>query len=316
MHRLPPVLTEASWNKNKGTIAKMAGETGIGAQMKKVDTAYNKIVWAKFDAAAIGKTATSAQDVDDAVDAAKKHFTAVVEPLRTELRKLGDLATETEKKFAKNKLIPKSSTQHVGTIAKTAKDFAVELKSFDAEMAAIEKLKGTLKTLNLDSLVSAKFWPIFKKLGWFQRKEGLLLATDPRFTMNLVTNQPDKDLVKLQVVAKQRIAEAAAAFKTVKAQEGKSLPKKDIKTKFLAPSHLIFDSFGTMGPPGAGEFGGMRGLLGYWAAIQGNLIKGHDDKRSTPEFKVILSYANFLEKTEEILVNQLEEEIDKLDNTL
>jgi hypothetical protein len=48
----PSVLTKANWDKNKGVIAKMAGATGVGDALAKLEAAYKVVDWKKFEIAA------------------------------------------------------------------------------------------------------------------------------------------------------------------------------------------------------------------------------------------------------------------------
>src|SRR5438132_6741020 len=43
--KLNPLLTNAAWQKNKGTYAKMAGTTGLGSALQAMNTAYEKVDW-------------------------------------------------------------------------------------------------------------------------------------------------------------------------------------------------------------------------------------------------------------------------------
>ena len=47
----PAVLTKANWDKNKGAVAKMAGATGVGDALAKLETAYKAVDWRKFQIA-------------------------------------------------------------------------------------------------------------------------------------------------------------------------------------------------------------------------------------------------------------------------
>lgn len=48
----PAILTKANWDKNKGVVAKMAGATGVGDALSKLETAYKAVDWKKFQIAA------------------------------------------------------------------------------------------------------------------------------------------------------------------------------------------------------------------------------------------------------------------------
>src|SRR5262245_18978701 len=49
IRKIPVILTEADWKKNKGLLAKGVGETGVGAAMGQLKTAYEAVDWDKFD---------------------------------------------------------------------------------------------------------------------------------------------------------------------------------------------------------------------------------------------------------------------------
>jgi hypothetical protein len=47
----PAVLTKTNWDKNKGVVAKMAGATGVGDALSKLEAAYKAVDWKKFEIA-------------------------------------------------------------------------------------------------------------------------------------------------------------------------------------------------------------------------------------------------------------------------
>jgi hypothetical protein len=143
MRPLPAILTEANWNKNKGTFAKMAGETGVGAALKKLTDLYNAIDWAQLEAGGYGKLHNN-EEVDAALVKAKAYYASKVEPVRTQLRAVEKLGNDTAAKFKANKLIPGASTKHVQNLATEADHFAVELKSLDTEFKTFEAAKQKL----------------------------------------------------------------------------------------------------------------------------------------------------------------------------
>ena len=42
---LNPLLTNAAWQKNKGAYAKMAGSTGLGTALTRMNSAYRAVDW-------------------------------------------------------------------------------------------------------------------------------------------------------------------------------------------------------------------------------------------------------------------------------
>jgi hypothetical protein len=121
----------------------MAGETGIGEALKKLATLYAAVSWPELHATGYGKLHDHAE-VDAALQKAKAHYAAKVEPMRTHLRAIQKLANEVAAKFKANKLIPSSSTKHVLNLAAEADRYAVELKSLDAEFKSFDEYKQKL----------------------------------------------------------------------------------------------------------------------------------------------------------------------------
>ncbi len=143
---IPQILTQADWDRQKGLLAKMAGETGIGAQMNKVKAAYNAVDWGKFDAKIACQNTKDVTVVESALADAKGEY-AKVETVRKELRSLEAIARKTQAKFKSNRAIPSSSTDHVGKIAKAADQMTVACKSMDAEFKSFEEMKKRIVEL-------------------------------------------------------------------------------------------------------------------------------------------------------------------------
>jgi hypothetical protein len=148
----PVILTNNDWQKKKGSIAKVAGKSGIGEAMTSAERAFKKIDFNKFDAREI---LPADRDVDK-IMARKKalgpyHKTAV-EPARAQLKLLRDRAAKVAGEWKKNKLIPASSTKHAEEVAKAADllymtlagnsaYFGGQLKTFDAMIAVKHKME-------------------------------------------------------------------------------------------------------------------------------------------------------------------------------
>lgn len=146
---IPPILTEADWNKHKGVIAKMAGETGIGAAMKSFKAAFDRVEWIHFSVKQSYKNIAE-------IDAQQKAVMAEgskIEPIRKELFKLRDVAKAAEEKFKKSKLIPSTSTQQVQKIQKAAEDFALTMKSMDSVLKEFESSRA--KVTNRENITKA-----------------------------------------------------------------------------------------------------------------------------------------------------------------
>ena len=110
----PELLTQKHWDSKKGKIAKMAGSTGMGDQMKKTFDAYKKLEgkWVRVQG-------TRPVDVEkNKKDAIAFLKGTLIKNLHDEFKNLRDLAKETGDRFKKNKLIP-------GSAAKLCEDIRV-----------------------------------------------------------------------------------------------------------------------------------------------------------------------------------------------
>ena len=121
------ILTPDNWNKKKGTIAKMAGETGIGASLTKLKKVYDNTNWDLI------KVDDRKPKIDDfklpAWDKLCKEAAALAIKDLAALRKAAyetrDLAKTIGDKFKKNPLIPKDSTKLCVDIATAADSLGV-----------------------------------------------------------------------------------------------------------------------------------------------------------------------------------------------
>ncbi len=139
----PAELLPATWDKNKGTVAKMAGETGIGAALTALKAKHAKIDWTLLTAAGYGKLHNAAE-VDAAEKEAKSYYAKNVAPYADEARAVRELAKKVGAKFAANKLIPKNSTVTVLNIAKQADIVSVACKSLDDEWKTFPAIRAKL----------------------------------------------------------------------------------------------------------------------------------------------------------------------------
>ena len=122
----PAILTNATWQAEKGKIAKLARETGVGAALDACQKAYNPIDGNKLAA----KQAYPDTDAIAAGWAEAKSEGAKFEGVRTLLFKARDVANATAANYKANKLIPKSSAEYALKVGKACEDFALTLKSF------------------------------------------------------------------------------------------------------------------------------------------------------------------------------------------
>jgi len=128
----PDILTNKDWQKKKGTIAKMAGETGMGDQLKKLEAAFKKIKFEQMDAMNIltGANRTK-ENLEKFREDAKKYWNSDVKPCWEEARKTSDFAGKLAAEWKKKKTIPSKSREHVEAIEKAAGNLMVTLKSLD-----------------------------------------------------------------------------------------------------------------------------------------------------------------------------------------
>jgi len=140
----PQVLLPANWEKNKGTIAKMAGETGIGAALTKLKTLHGQIDWTQLTANGYGKLHDDGE-IADAEKKAKAYYAAKVQPYAKYAGEVTELAVGVAKKFSANKLIPKASIAYVAQIAKAADVVKVACRSLDEEWKTFDAYRAKLQ---------------------------------------------------------------------------------------------------------------------------------------------------------------------------
>jgi len=156
------VLTQKNWDKNKGTLAKMAGYTGMGDALRTLEADYKKVDWTMFDMQVLFPRGS-------------KDFT--LPKLKTAMDE-ADVAEKTEKDYKANKLVPKSATALCASIAKAAEQLATAANPnsvggyvtesaklvrgvFDATAENIQKSYGT----HLNKLAAA-FVPVVKDTSY------------------------------------------------------------------------------------------------------------------------------------------------------
>ncbi len=131
----PKILTRKDWDKNKGVIAKLAGETGLGAKMDDVQKLFDAVDW---DALNLTKrredwrwggsgTLISMDSWNKIFSEAKAEVAGNLAKVSKALYELRDLAKDVQAKFKKSKTIPSSSAKHVGEIAAAADVLGVRL---------------------------------------------------------------------------------------------------------------------------------------------------------------------------------------------
>ena len=130
---LSPTLTNTDWQKKKGKIAKMAGSTGIGPALKKVEASFKKVDFEKFDAkmACMSKKLRNEAGLEAARKAATAEYRSRVVSLRSEIDAVRKVTKKTADEWKKKKTIPSSSRKHVEQVYATADKLWIELKSLD-----------------------------------------------------------------------------------------------------------------------------------------------------------------------------------------
>jgi len=122
-------LTDADWQKKKGTIAKLK-PTGLGAELKKAEVLHKAV-----NTDNLSPKNDNPQDkaaLDKAVTKCKAYFKSTVEPLQKQLRVVETTAKKAE---ASLKKLPGAgdAAKAAAAIAKDADIFAITCKSLDLE---------------------------------------------------------------------------------------------------------------------------------------------------------------------------------------
>ena len=125
---LPDILTVKNWNTKKGVIAKMAGETGIGAALTQLKIEYDKVNWELFDPARQTVSKYWQLDKIDGLASEAQKKIGELGALRKQLIAVSKLAATIEKKWVKSLVIPASSRAHVGKMREAADEFFDALK--------------------------------------------------------------------------------------------------------------------------------------------------------------------------------------------
>lgn len=152
----PLILTDRDWQKKKGSVAKVAGKTGIGVAMTAAEKAFAKIDWPKFDA----RNMLPHDRDPDKIKAAKANcatlYKSTVEPARVKLKDLRDVATKQATAWKKNKLIPATTVKHLETVAHTADALWITLKSnsqvFGSRLATFDTMLAEKQKQEQDEL--------------------------------------------------------------------------------------------------------------------------------------------------------------------
>jgi hypothetical protein len=143
---IPAMLTDADWQKSKSKtlVGKLAGETGLGALLKKVKADYEAVNWAALDAERVLLPSISAENAQYALNLAQAEHKRAA-PLQQDLKDLETLATATARKFAKNILMPKATYEHVFRIGVTAKQLHAEVDKALVDFETAQKKVAVTK---------------------------------------------------------------------------------------------------------------------------------------------------------------------------
>ncbi|HVS73072.1 MAG TPA: hypothetical protein VHQ47_17590 [Phycisphaerae bacterium] len=140
---LPDALKKANWDKQKGIVAKLVQkETGIGASLEGLTSAYNAVPWDKLDEAALAHAKTG-EDMKKIFAAGRAVLTKEIKTAREKSLEVGRLAKKWADDFKKNKLIPKSTLTYLDTMSNRATWFSTTL--LDEPTASLLKMEESIK---------------------------------------------------------------------------------------------------------------------------------------------------------------------------
>jgi len=127
----PRILTKFDWDANKGLIAKMHGETGLGAACETAERKYNLINWRIFDASNSNSHHGDTIFINQLTEVEfRRHVLPAAEYVLELKGKCDQVATS----FQHSNAIPMSSRLHVEKMSEAAETFSRELRG-------VEKLK-------------------------------------------------------------------------------------------------------------------------------------------------------------------------------
>jgi hypothetical protein len=142
----PQILKKSDWDSKKGTVAKIAGRTGVGEAMAVCERAYADVKWAELELSKIPFNIRNFTKAgwDRELQQAKDQATGSLRKLVESLYKLRDVATKTAEKFGRTALIPRSSTEHAKAIAKAADELGVRLNTNSVGTPIMEDYNAVL----------------------------------------------------------------------------------------------------------------------------------------------------------------------------
>ncbi len=254
--QIPPILTEANWNKNKGAIAKAAGKTGLGALLKELASAHNRVDWEALDLDEALPEQASAQAAAEALAVAKRQVQTNLPLLLNKIEAVEDQARLTQAKFAKQKLIPAATTKHVGKLADAAKQFTADVKAVEDEYEKLEKAVAVRFKQAKDAKANKK--PAVKEVAgekWFAGLAKITLhreAAVVRWALNSdIAASADDALFRLDRRFDPRTAQARfetqlkkfrVSLEQVKALQDRPLERKEAVIKLQIGSRALSDA--------------------------------------------------------------------------
>lgn len=139
----PATLKDSDWQKKKGKIGRMV-KTGLGAELKKVESLVKKVDVATLDPSS--NPSKSIEELDKKVALAKAEYQKSIEPLRKQLLVAKSKAEDASKKL-KKKPLGGDAAKAATAVAKAASQFALTCRSLDLE-APVAKVKADIQRKN------------------------------------------------------------------------------------------------------------------------------------------------------------------------
>ncbi len=149
----PKELTDADWQKKKGTLAKTV-KTGLGEALQAGEAMFKRIDLAELDP---GSTPSrTREELTQKVDQAKAYYRSRILPLIQQVRDIKAAAQDAAEKLGKKPGLG-SAVKAAQAVAKAAETYAVTLKSLDLDdmvarvTADIDKKDALARKLFADS---------------------------------------------------------------------------------------------------------------------------------------------------------------------
>lgn len=161
-HKYPAILTKKDWLKKKGTIAKMAGKTGVGQAMDALEKSYKKINWKIFnpvDALPMDRKTHTKEGLAMVIKNAKAEFNSSVKSsVHPNLKALKKKVTDARNSFKASKTIPKKAAAHADAVLAAIKTMEDETK----QDALVAELKAGVEQKLKDFAVRDKMYKDLK----------------------------------------------------------------------------------------------------------------------------------------------------------